>query len=319
LLAAFGFFSLPIEEERGTSHLAAMAATATRAACRAFGRRALSAATSPVPETMSYLRDLRSGSEVYLVGTAHISRKSADEVRSVIRSVKPDVVFVELCRARAEAMRAARSGARDDPAGALPEPLRQLLRSLGAPGDLGEKLLGAGLKAVYQLLRQFHGLDPGLEFKVAMDECDASGARLVLGDRDQDATIRALRDAIDLADVLKLLAGGGAADPDALDPELASLFQNADWRDPARAVETLKTRKATAAMAAAMRAQFPKVANAMLDQRDDVMTERLLEAARERGEEKIVAVVGMAHMDGIETRWGDAQGDGLGVTRISGG
>ena len=90
-------------------------------------------------------------------------------------------------------------------------------------------------------------------------------------------------------------------------------------RDPARAVETLKTRKATAAMAAAMRAQFPKVANAMLDQRDDVMTERLLEAARERGEEKIVAVVGMAHMDGIEARWGDAQGDGLGVTRISGG
>ena len=153
-----------------------------------------------------------------------------------------------------------------------------------------------------------------------MDECDASGARLVLGDRDQDATIRALRDAIDLADVLKLLAGGGGADPAALDPELAALFRNADWRDPARAVETLKTRKATAAMAAAMRAQFPKVARAMLDQRDDVMTERLLEAARERGgEKKIVAVVGMAHMDGIERRWGDAQGDGLGVTRISGG
>ena len=294
-----------------------MAATATRAACRAFGRRALSAATSPVPETMSYLRDLRSGSEVYLVGTAHISRKSADEVRSVIRSVKPDVVFVELCRARADAMR---SGARDDRAGALPEPQRQLRRSLGAPGDLGEKLLGAGLKAVYQLLRQFHGLDPGLEFKVAMDECDASGARLVLGDRDQDATIRALRDAIDLADVLKLLAGGGGVDKTALDPELAALFSGADWRDPARAVETLKTRKATAAMAAAMRAQFPRVARAMLDQRDDVMTERLLEAARaEGGENKIVAVVGMAHMDGVEARWGDAQGDGGGVTRVSGG
>ena len=91
------------------------------------------------------------------------------------------------------------------------------------------------MKAVYQLLRQFHGLDPGLEFKVAMDECDASGARLVLGDRDQDATIRALRDAIDLADVLKLLAGGGGVDKTALDPELAALFSGADWRDPARA------------------------------------------------------------------------------------
>ena len=253
---------------------------------------------------------------MYLVGTAHISKKSADEVRGVIRSVKPDIVFVELCRARAEAMR---SGARDDPAGALPEPLRQLLRSLGAPGDLGEKLLGAGLKAAYQLLRQFHGLQPGLEFKVAMDECDASGARLVLGDRDQDATIRALRDAIDLADMLKLLAGGGGADPAAMDPELAALFRDADWRDPARAVEALKTRKATAAMAAAMRAQFPKVARAMLDQRDDVMTERLLDAARAHGGKKIVAVVGMAHMDGVEARWGRAQGAGGGRDARLGG
>jgi pheromone shutdown protein TraB len=51
-----------------------------------------------------------------------------------------------------------------------------------------------------------------------------------------------------------------------------------------------------------------------------VMTERLLEAARaEGGENKIVAVVGMAHMDGVEARWGDAQGDGGGVTRVSGG
>ena len=73
---------------------------------------------------------------MYLVGTAHTSPESR-RTRSTPPSrgsVKPDVVFVELCRARADAMR---SGARDDRAGALPEPLRQLLRSLGAPGDLG--------------------------------------------------------------------------------------------------------------------------------------------------------------------------------------
>ena len=72
-----------------------------------LGRRAFSSVGSAVvPETMSYLRDLQSGSEVYLVGTAHISKQSADEVRAVISSVKPDIVFVELCAARAEAMRA---------------------------------------------------------------------------------------------------------------------------------------------------------------------------------------------------------------------
>ena len=85
--------------------------------------------TPPVPETMSYLRNLRNGDEVYLVGTAHISRKSADEVRNVIRSVRPDTVFLELCDARAAAMRRSMSGNSDE--GGIPEPLRQLLSALG--------------------------------------------------------------------------------------------------------------------------------------------------------------------------------------------
>ena len=296
----------------------AAARVATRYAARVLKRRALSVASSPVPETMSYLRDLRSGSEVFLVGTAHISRKSSEEVRDVIRSVKPDIVFVELCKARAEAMKdKAKDDAHDDP---LPEPLRQLLKQLGAPGDFGEKLLGAGLKAVYAGLRQFHGLDPGLEFKVAMDEAEVLNAKLVLGDRDQDKTIKALRDAIDMSDVLKLITGGGGVDPSKLDPELAALFQKADWKNPAETVETLKTRKAAAAMAHVMRAEFPKVAQAMLDQRDDIMTDGLVDAARGNGGgNKIVAVVGMAHMDGSEQRWEQVQSGGGGVTRISGG
>ena len=286
-----------------------------------LGRRAFSSVGSAVvPETMSYLRDLQSGSEVYLVGTAHISKQSAEEVRAVICSVKPDIVFVELCAARAEAMRARTGNDSPNSDDSLPEPVRQLLKSFGGPGDFGEKLIGATLKAVYAALKQFHGLDPGLEFKVAMDEADEINARLVLGDRDQDKTITALRNAIDMNDVFKMITGSGGVDPDTLDPELAELFKKADWRDPAAAVETLKTRKAAGAMAQLLRTQFPKIASAMLDQRDDIMTNGLLTAAREKGgPSKIVAVVGMAHMDGIEERWEKAQGSGGGVTRISGG
>lgn len=286
-----------------------------------LGRRAFSSVGSAVvPETMSYLRDLQSGSEVYLVGTAHISKQSADEVRAVISSVKPDIVFVELCAARAEAMRARTGNDSPNSDDSLPEPVRQLLKSFGGPGDFGEKLIGATLKSVYAALKQFHGLDPGLEFKVAMDEADEINARLVLGDRDQDKTITALRNAIDMNDVFKMITGSGGVDPDTLDPELAELFKKADWRDPAAAVETLKTRKAAGAMAQLLRTQFPKIASAMLDQRDDIMTNGLLTAAREKGgPSKIVAVVGMAHMDGIEERWEKAQGSGGGVTRISGG
>ena len=94
--------------------------------------RSFSSTSSPVPETMSYLRNLKNGDEIFLVGTAHISRKSADEVRSVIRSVRPDTIFLELCDARAAAMRnMLMSGNNPLSDGGVPEPLRQLLSSLG--------------------------------------------------------------------------------------------------------------------------------------------------------------------------------------------
>jgi len=42
------------------------------------------------------------GREIILMGTAHISRESADLVDRVITEEKPDVVCVELCKARFE-------------------------------------------------------------------------------------------------------------------------------------------------------------------------------------------------------------------------
>ena len=39
-----------------------------------------------------------SGARVYLVGTAHFSRESCDDVSLVIQAVQPDIVMVELCK-----------------------------------------------------------------------------------------------------------------------------------------------------------------------------------------------------------------------------
>lgn len=46
----------------------------------------------------------RDGTTYYLVGTAHVSAKSVEEVRDVIEQVKPDLVAVELCKARYDAL-----------------------------------------------------------------------------------------------------------------------------------------------------------------------------------------------------------------------
>ena len=41
---------------------------------------------------------------VYLVGTAHVSRQSAEDVRRVIQAVRPQNVVVELCSSRTAVM-----------------------------------------------------------------------------------------------------------------------------------------------------------------------------------------------------------------------
>ena len=43
--------------------------------------------------------------QIYLVGTAHVSKDSAEEVRELINIVKPSTVMVELCRKRADRLR----------------------------------------------------------------------------------------------------------------------------------------------------------------------------------------------------------------------
>ena len=43
--------------------------------------------------------------QIYLVGTAHVSKNSADEVRELINIVKPSTIMVELCRKRADKLR----------------------------------------------------------------------------------------------------------------------------------------------------------------------------------------------------------------------
>lgn len=52
-----------------------------------------------LPSTVSLLTN-EYGSKVYIVGTAHFSRESQDDVSLVIRNVRPDIVMVELCSAR---------------------------------------------------------------------------------------------------------------------------------------------------------------------------------------------------------------------------
>lgn len=78
---------------------------------------------------------------VYLIGTAHLSARSAQAVGRVIRAVHPDNVVVELCRSRVGAMYSS-SNVSDD--AAHPQGSSSNPRSEGPSADAGREGEGSG-------------------------------------------------------------------------------------------------------------------------------------------------------------------------------
>ena len=65
--------------------------------------------------------------------------------------------------------------------------------SRATPSQYGMHLL----TGFYRLLKTW-GMDPGLEFKVAMEEAELLRARIVFGDADQDRTMRRISESLSL-------------------------------------------------------------------------------------------------------------------------
>ncbi|MFN2322832.1 MAG: TraB/GumN family protein [Trueperaceae bacterium] len=118
------------------------------------------------------------GTRVTLLGTAHVSRRSAEEVRETIERDAPDAVAIELDAGRYAALDDARAFARLD----LLDAWRQK--------KLGMVAVSLALGAFQQRLADQLGIEPGAEMRAAIAATKARGARLWLVDRDLGTTLR---------------------------------------------------------------------------------------------------------------------------------
>ena len=131
--------------------------------------------------------------EIILVGTAHVSKESAQLVGSVIETEKPDTVCVELCEARYQSIRQKEKWLDTDIIKVIREKKSFLL--------LSNLLLASFQKRIADKF----DIVPGAEMIKAIDAAEAVGARIHLADRNIRITLAKTWRAMGLWGKIKLL------------------------------------------------------------------------------------------------------------------
>ncbi|NYS60152.1 TraB/GumN family protein [Vreelandella salicampi] len=134
---------------------------------------------SALPATSGPLKTFTIGDTRYtLLGTAHVSAESADDVRKLIDTGEFDAVAIELCDARHHSM------ANPDAMG------EQDLFQVFKQGKAGMVAASLALGAFQQRIAEQSGIQPGAEMRAAVEEAKRLDLPLVLIDRDVGITLK---------------------------------------------------------------------------------------------------------------------------------
>ncbi|XP_063783219.1 traB domain-containing protein isoform X2 [Pseudophryne corroboree] len=249
-----------------------------------------------LPSTVTEL-STEEGSKVYIVGTAHFSDSSKQDVVKTIQEVQPDVVVVELCQYRVSMLKMDEETLLKEAKEINLEKLHQAIKQNGVMSGLMQMLL---LKVSAHITEQL-GMAPGGEFREAFKEASkVPFCKFHLGDRPIPVTFKRAIAALSFWQKVKLAWG------------LCSLSDPISEDD----VEKCKQKDLLEQMMAEMIGEFPDLHRTIVSERDIYLTYMLKQAARRtelpRASESeprrsvpsiVVGVVGMGHVPGIEMNW----------------
>ena len=211
------------------------------------------------------------GREFVLVGTAHVSRESAELVREVIERERPDAVCLELDPQRYEALsERVRWEALD---------LVELIRSK----RLATLLANLVLTSYQRRLGGRLGVVPGAEMLEASRTAERLGIPVALCDRDVRVTLR--RAWASMSFWRKSQLGGILA---------ASLFESPELGEDD--LRRLRDRDVMSELMDELGSALPELKRVLIDERDAWLAERI----RATEGTRIVAVVGAGHLAGME-------------------
>lgn len=210
------------------------------------------------------------GKEILLIGTAHVSQRSVEEVQRVIREERPDSVCVELDEGRYKMLMDKSVWQKLD--------IFEVIRQKRVLFLLSSLALGAYQRRMGEKL----GVSPGAELLAGVRAAEEVGAQLVLADRDVQATLKRTWANLSFWDKMQMASG------------LISAPFAVEEIDEEQ-IERLKDKDTIGEMMHEVAQQMPRIKTPLIDERDRFLMTKIQNAPGK----KIVGVVGAAHVAGM--------------------
>jgi len=224
------------------------------------------------------------GRVIHLVGTAHVSSESVELVKKTIDDVGPDVVAVELCQQRHDAILDQRRW--DD------TELEKVIREGKTYLFLMQLMLSNFQRSIGDEL----GVKPGSEMLESIKIAKERGIRVALVDRDIKISLKRTLNSLSLKEKFKLLYG--------------MVWEMFGERESAEdLMKQLDDGDIFTSMVEELGREVPSIKKTLLDERDRYIANKLLDTEGK----SIVAVLGAGHINGIkeiiELEYSKSKGD----------
>ena len=208
--------------------------------------------------------------EIIMVGTAHVSKVSVEEVRSTIQEMKPAAVAIELCQARYDVMK--------NPLAWKNMDIFKVIKEKKTAFLMANLVMASFQRRIGDKL----GVKPGEEMRAAIEEAEAQGIEMVLVDRPVQITLARAWRGLRFLEKMKLLYGS-----------LISIFEVEELGE--KDIEKLKETDVLTTAVEEMAKYAPTIKEVLIDERDAYMARKIADIHAGR----IACVIGAGHMKGI--------------------
>ena len=211
------------------------------------------------------------GKQLILLGTAHVSKQSAEEVRNLINEEKPDTVCVELDQGRYNSVVDKNKWEKMD--------IIKIVKSKQS----AFLLVNLALSSYQKRIAEQFGINAGAEMLEGINAAKDNEAQLILADRDIKTTFLRIWRGMKFWGKMKLLV-----------MIIASIFSKEEITE--EELEKMKSEDMLTATLSELSDSFPELKETLVDERDQYLANKIKTAPGK----KILAVLGAAHIPGIK-------------------